>query len=80
MIEKLAPRIATRLAVHLGEESAEKWVGRLVPLASSAIGGALNYSFVKSWGRRVHRHLREKHLAERAAAAAAISLKPVVMR
>jgi hypothetical protein len=81
MIEKLAPRIATRLAVHLGEESAEKWVGRLVPLASSAIGGALNYSFVKGWGRRVHRHLREKHLAERAAAATgAVSLKPVIAR
>jgi hypothetical protein len=41
----------------------------MVPLASSAIGGALNYAFIRSWGRRVHRHLREKHLAERAAAA-----------
>lgn len=69
MVEKLAPRIARSLAVRIGEESAEKWVGRLVPLASSAIGGALNYSFVRTWGRRVHRHLREKHLAERAAAA-----------
>lgn len=69
MIEKLAPRIAGRLAVRIGEESAEKWVGRLVPLASSAIGGALNYSFVRTWGRRVQRHLREKHLAGRAAAA-----------
>jgi hypothetical protein len=68
MVEKLAPRIAGRLAVRIGEESAEKWVGRLVPLASSAIGGALNYSFVRTWGRRVQRHLREKHLAERAAA------------
>jgi hypothetical protein len=38
----------------------------MVPLASSAIGGALNYTFVRSWGRRVQRHLREKHLAERA--------------
>jgi uncharacterized protein (DUF697 family) len=66
MLEKLAPRIASRLAVRIGEESAEKWVGRLVPLASSAIGGALNYSFVRTWGRRVHRHLRNKHLAERA--------------
>lgn len=65
MLEKLAPRIASRLAVRIGEESAEKWVGRLVPLASSAIGGALNYSFVRTWGRRVHRHLRNKHLAER---------------
>lgn len=65
MIEKLAPRLASRLALRIGEESAEKWIGRIVPLASSAIGGALNYSFVKTWGRRVQRHLREKHLAER---------------
>ena len=71
MIEKLVPRIASRLAVRIGEESAEKWVGRMVPLASSAIGGALNYTFVRSWGRRVQRHLREKHLVERASAAMA---------
>jgi EcsC protein family len=81
MMEKLAPRIATRLALHLGEESAEKWVGRLVPLASSAIGGALNYSFVKTWGRRVQRHVRDKHLAERAAAAAnRTALRPGIVR
>jgi uncharacterized protein (DUF697 family) len=83
MIEKLAPRIATRLAIRIGEESAEKWVGRMVPLASSAIGGALNYSFVKTWGRRVQRHLREKHVAERAAAtsnAQSLSSSPVVIR
>jgi uncharacterized protein (DUF697 family) len=67
MVEKLAPRLAGRLAVRIGEESAEKWVGRMVPLASSAIGGALNYSFVKAWGRRVQRHLREKYLADFAA-------------
>ena len=67
--ERLAPRIAGRLAVRIGEESAEKWVGRMVPLASSAIGGALNYTFIRTWGRRVQRHLREKHLSERAAAA-----------
>jgi len=70
MIEKLAPRIASRLALRIGEESAEKWVGRMVPLASSAIGGALNYSFVRTWGRRVQRHLRDKHLSDRAAAIA----------
>jgi len=82
MFEKLAPRLASRLAVRIGEESAEKWVGRLVPLASSAIGGALNYSFVRTWGRRVQRNLREKHLAERAADAAAntITLKPAIVR
>ena len=65
MIEKLAPRVAERLAVKFGEEAAEKWVGRLIPVASSVIGGALNFAFVRSWGRRVHRNLRARHLAER---------------
>jgi uncharacterized protein (DUF697 family) len=69
MFEKLAPRIAQRLAVKLGEETAEKWVGRMIPLASSAIGGLLNFSFVRTWGRRVQRNLREKHLATGAAGA-----------
>lgn len=81
MIEKLAPRLAGRLAIRIGEESAEKWIGRIVPLASSAIGGALNYSFVKTWGRRVQRHLREKHLAERGEAMAREkALRPVAVR
>ncbi len=65
MFEKLAPRIAQRLALKFGEETAEKWVGRMIPVASSAIGGLLNFSFVRTWGRRVQRNLREKHLAAR---------------
>lgn len=72
MFEKIAPRIAKRLAVKLGEETAEKWVGRIVPLASSAIGGVLNFSFVRTWGRRVQRNLRAKHIAARAAALPAL--------
>jgi uncharacterized protein (DUF697 family) len=81
LAERLAPRIAGSLAVRIGEESAEKWVGRLVPLASSAIGGALNYTFVRSWGRRVQRHLRDKHLADRAAAAMPLAfVKPIAIR
>jgi uncharacterized protein (DUF697 family) len=65
MFEKLGPRIAERLAAKLGSEVAEKWVGRLIPLASSAIGGALNFSFVRTWGRRVQRNLRERHISMR---------------
>jgi uncharacterized protein (DUF697 family) len=63
MLEKIAPRIAERLAVKLGQETAEKWAGRLIPFASSAIGGAVNFSFVRGWGRRVQRHLRAQHQA-----------------
>jgi hypothetical protein len=65
MFEKLGPRIAERLALRMGAESAEKWAGRLIPLASSAIGGVLNFSFVRSWGRRVQRNLRARHIAAR---------------
>jgi uncharacterized protein (DUF697 family) len=69
MFEKLGPKIAQRLASRLGAEAAEKWVGRLIPLASSAIGGALNFSFVRTWGRRVQGNLRERHISTRAAGA-----------
>lgn len=65
LVEKLGPRIAERLAIKIGQESAEKWVGRLIPLASCAIGGALNFGFVRSWGRRVQKNLHERHLAMR---------------
>src|SRR5277367_352787 len=62
ILEKLIPRIAQRLAVRIGVESAEKWAARLIPLASSAVGGAMNFTFVRGWGRRVQRHLRERHM------------------
>jgi uncharacterized protein (DUF697 family) len=63
ILERLVPRIAERFAAKIGAETAEKWASRLIPLAGSAIGGALNFSFVRGWGRRVQRHLRAKHLA-----------------
>jgi uncharacterized protein (DUF697 family) len=72
LAEKLAPRIIERLAVKLGQETAEKWVGRLIPLASSAIGGALNYAFVRAWAGRVQKNLRARHAAGRPAAAAPV--------
>jgi uncharacterized protein (DUF697 family) len=68
ILEKLVPRIAERFAAKIGAETAEKWAGRLIPFASSAIGGALNFSFVRGWGRRVQRHLRAKHLETKASA------------
>src|SRR5262249_39749971 len=76
LFEKVAPRVIERLAIKIGEEAAEKWVGRLIPLASSAIGGALNYGFVRGWGRRVQKNLRARHLAERPVNFRSSSYKP----
>jgi EcsC protein family len=78
VLEKLAPRIAGRFAAKVGAETAERWAGRLIPLASSAIGGALNFSFVRSWGRRVQRHLRAKHLETKLSAPPAPTPRTVV--
>src|SRR5262249_35835359 len=63
--ERIDPRIARALAAKMSAEAAEKWAGRLIPLASSAVGGGLNYAFVRSWGRRAQRHLRERHIKQR---------------
>jgi len=63
LVEKIAPMIVERLAVRLGAEAAEKWVARLIPLASSAICGGLNFGFVRAWGRRVQRNLHAQFIA-----------------
>ncbi len=63
LVEKLAPMIVERLAVRIGAEAAEKWVARMIPLASSAICGGLNFAFVRGWGRRVQRNLRAQFVS-----------------
>src|SRR5580698_9772768 len=61
----LVPAIIDRMAVKLGTEVAEKWTGRIIPLISAGAAGALNYYFVRSWGRRAQKHFHERHLAVR---------------
>lgn len=62
-VEKLVPRLIDAMAAKLGAEVAEKWAGRIVPVLSSAAAGAINYYFVRSWGRRAQRHFLARHLA-----------------
>src|ERR1700690_124840 len=64
-IERLVPRIIDAMAVKLGAEVAEKWVGRVIPLLSAGTAGALNYYFVKAWGKRAQINFLEKHRAVR---------------
>lgn len=58
--EKLVPKLVDAVACKMGTEFAERWVGRLVPVLSGGIAGALNYHFVKAWGRRAQRHFIER--------------------
>ncbi|MFZ3263718.1 MAG: EcsC family protein [Terriglobales bacterium] len=65
VVNRFVPRVIERIAARASTEVVEKWAGRLIPIASSAIGCALNYYFVRAWGRRALAHFRKKHLAAR---------------
>jgi uncharacterized protein (DUF697 family) len=62
VINKFVPRVIQRIAARASTEVVEKWAGRVIPLASSAIGAGLNYWFVRAWGERARAHFRERHL------------------
>src|SRR6202795_3152173 len=62
VINKFVPRVIQRIAARASAEAVEKWAGRVIPLASSAIGAGLNYWFVRAWGQRAKMHFRERHL------------------
>jgi uncharacterized membrane protein YdjX (TVP38/TMEM64 family) len=65
VVSRFVPKVIQRIAARASAEVVEKWAGRLIPIASSAIGCALNYYLVRAWGQRALKHFREKHLALR---------------
>lgn len=62
VVVKFVPRVIQRIAAKASTEVVEKWAGRVIPLASSAIGAGLNYWFVRAWGERARIHFRQRHL------------------
>ena len=65
VVQRFVPRVIQRIAAKTSAEMVEKWAGRLIPLASSAIGAGLNYWFVRAWGERARAHFRQRHLQVR---------------
>jgi hypothetical protein len=74
VVNKFVPRVIQRIAAKASTEVVEKWAGRVIPLASSAIGAALNYWFVRAWGARAKAHFRQRHLLQRQRPAADVLL------
>jgi hypothetical protein len=67
VVNRFVPKVIQRIAAKASSEVVEKWAGRLIPLASSAIGAGLNYYFVRAWGERAKAHFRQRHLEFRRA-------------
>lgn len=65
VVNKFVPRVIQRIAAKASAEVVEKWAGRVIPLASAAIGAGLNYWFVRAWGARAKAHFRQRHLLVR---------------
>src|SRR6201997_4535916 len=65
VVNKFVPKVIQRIAARASTEVVEKWAGRMIPLASSAIGAGLNYWFVRAWGERARMHFRGRHLRVR---------------
>jgi EcsC protein family len=72
VVNKFVPRVIQRIAARASTEVVEKWAGRMIPIASSAIGAGLNYYFVRAWGRRAQDHFRQRHLEVRRKATQAL--------
>src|ERR1700676_3653495 len=62
VVNRFVPKVIQRIAAQASKEAVEKWAGRVIPIASSAIGAGLNYYFVRAWGERAQAHFRQKHL------------------
>jgi len=65
VVNRFVPKVIQRIAAQASAEAVEKWSGRVIPIASSAIGAGLNYYFVRAWGERAKAHFRQKHLEHR---------------
>lgn len=65
VLNKFVPKVIERIAAQASKDVVEKWAGRMIPLASAAIGAGLNYWFVKAWGERARAHFRLRHLQVR---------------
>jgi len=72
VINRFVPKVIQRIAAQASKEAVEKWAGRVIPLASSALGAGLNYWFVRAWGERAKAHFRGRHLLLRQQAHLAI--------
>jgi hypothetical protein len=63
VVEHVVPRVIDLIAVKVGAEVAEKWIGRVLPVVSAGTAGVLNYYFIRGWGRRAQSHFLARRRA-----------------
>ena len=64
MLPELLPKVLMRLSVEITQEQAAKWVGRLIPGVGAAVGGAVDYTFLRVAGDRAMAYYHNRYLIE----------------
>ncbi|MGH2410532.1 MAG: EcsC family protein, partial [Chloroflexota bacterium] len=64
ILPDVLPRVMARLSVELTSEMAAKWVGRLIPGVSAAIGATVDYAFLRAAGERAIAYYHNRALQE----------------
>lgn len=64
ILPEILPRILARISVKLSEEQAAKLVGRLVPGVGAAIGGTIDYTFLRVAGERAISYYRTRYMVD----------------
>lgn len=63
-IPEVLPKILTRLSIELTQEQAAKWVGRIIPGIGAAVGGGIDYAFLRAAGERAIAYYHNRTLEE----------------
>ena len=64
ILPEVLPKILTRISVKLSEEQAAKLIGRLVPGVGAAIGGTIDYTFLRVAGERAIAYYHTRYMVD----------------
>lgn len=64
ILPEVLPKILTRISVKLSEEQAAKLIGRLVPGVGAAIGGTIDYTFLRVAGERAISYYHTRYMVD----------------
>lgn len=64
ILPDVLPRVLARLSVELTADAAAKWVGRVIPGVSAAIGASVDYAFLRAAGERAIAYYHNRALDE----------------
>jgi hypothetical protein len=64
VLPELLPKILIKVSVEITEEQAAKLVGRLIPGVGAAVGGAIDYTFLRVAGERATAYYRNRYMID----------------